>query len=224
MGDWGNSRCLKVRRINDDPRLVFPSDASETKARQFATWWCLKFSEGINSVDHCLNYVIVHVPRQSRVCNPQRQEWVDLDRCDCLCQVHQPWPKNRSTTRAGSKFPKWNQILTSPAQCTSSSTTLLRRWKSSSGSPSLINSIDVLCTCCRQTPKKKLVFGSQWILFSVATSSNMSILLPVSSELPPQKVQLCSRVFLDQIACKLALPAFVKISWSYGEFSMLCRP
>ena len=30
MGDWGRSRCLKVRRINDDPCLVSLSDAIET--------------------------------------------------------------------------------------------------------------------------------------------------------------------------------------------------
>jgi len=31
------------------------------------------------------------------------------------------------------------------------------------------------------------------------------VLLPISSDLPPQKVQLCSRAFLDQMLCELAL-------------------
>jgi len=33
------------------------------------------------------------------------------------------------------------------------------------------------------------------------------VLLPISSDLPPQKVQLCSQAFLDQMSCKLALPS-----------------
>jgi len=33
------------------------------------------------------------------------------------------------------------------------------------------------------------------------------VLLPISSDLPSQKVQLCSRAFLDQMSCELALPS-----------------